>query len=255
MALFPPRRYKLLRAFFRRVLRTPYFLTRTRHGLLLLIDEGSALDRSIVRRATFDAEQTARLFGLARRAAERLAKPFDVIDAGSRKGLYAMLAAREERAGEILALEPDVRRRNQLGAQLFLNTQSERIEILPTAIGGTATPPRSRLAGDRDAPTPLLPLERRRVRSGVPKTQPLDAVIDWKNRLIVGSVDAREDGTAFLDGARRVVGENLCLWQIECNAGGEENLDAVAETLNLRLLDVIGRDRYFTNIPPEALKT
>ncbi|ETA52465.1 hypothetical protein [Ponticoccus alexandrii] len=253
MAFFPPRRHKLMRALFRRVFRTPYYMIRTAHDLLLVIDEGSAVDRRLARRKRADAEQIARFFTLARRAAERLGKPFDVLDASTRKGLFAMLAAHEERAGDILAFEADIQNRNQLGAQLFLNALSRRIEVLPLAIGGSPGHAHRRFAEDSAAMGTILTLDPPRGRRQSVEIQPLDAVISWRGRLVVGAIDAREEATGFLDGARRTLAENLCLWQIETGADAER-LTALAESLGLRALDVLGRDRYFTNIPPEILK-
>lgn len=253
MAFFPPRRHKLIRALFRRLYRTPYYMIRTVHGLLLVIDEGSAVDRRVARRNRADAERIARLFPFARRAAEQLGKPFEVLDASSRKGHFAMLAALEERAGDILAFEADIQNRNQLGAQLFLNALSRRIEVLPLAIGGSAGRDRRRFAEDGAPMGTVLTLDPPRGRRQSVEIRPLDAVIAWRGRLVIGAIDAREDATGFLEGARRTVAENLCLWQFEIGADAER-LTALAESLGLRALDVPGRDRYFTNIPPEILK-
>lgn len=253
MAFFPPRRHKLMRRLFRKMFRTPYYMVRTTHGLLLIIDESSAVDRRVVRRDKADAEQIKRFFSLARHAAESLGKPFDMLDASTRKGLFAMLATREERAGDILVFEPDSQNRNQLGAQLFLNTLSRRVEVLPLAIGGSAGASHRLHAQDSAPMANVLTLDRPRGRRQKVAVKPLDEIVDWSGRLVVGAVDAREDETAFLDGARRIVAENLCLWQIE--TGTEpERLSAVAESLGLRTLDVLGRDRYLTNIPLEILK-
>lgn len=131
---------------------------KRRQGGLFLLDRSSGLDRHVIKRGSWEAEQIAMLESLAR-AAKRAGQRAIFLDVGSYFGLYALHMARTGLFDEVHAFEANPVNFAQLQATLLLNEAVGAIDAKLCAVGdrrGTirVAPPnrRDRGASPIDAP-------------------------------------------------------------------------------------------------------
>jgi FkbM family methyltransferase len=224
-----------------------------RQELRLLLDRSSIVDRTVIESGTWEPEQTTFLMGLMERFIGRQNIAF--LDIGAYWGLYSLLAVR---AGveRVYAFEPDLHNFAQLQAQIFLNNASGIVRPINKAVtssSGTLRTwdsrghPSGNRAGvgivDKSFSRPTNEIEA----VSIDEFLPLE---DWTIGI---KLDVESHEPEALKGMVKTFAKNRVIIQVEVFEAHEGRTVPVIESLELREINRIWPDRYYTNMTPEEL--
>ena len=202
-------------------------------GARLLLDSQNFIDREILMRGGYEARSIKVLIDWCKRTN---ASAF--IDIGANIGIYSVAAAR---AGipRVIALEPDVRNRNQLAANLWLNNLDSSVEIWPQAASNHAGSTTFYLARDTsDLSTGLSSIDKpagRADKTTVPTIR-LDDKLDFVGKSVALKIDVEGHEREVLEGAVKLIEKNITLIQIESWEQNHREVEAVLVKLGYRNL-------------------
>lgn len=239
-----------LRKFFYRDYFASRFRIRNRLGCRWLLNYRNYVDRKLILKEPFEAEQLAFF-------SERLAAyQCDVfLDVGANFGLYTVFLLRRCPAvRRVYSIEPQVRNLHQLAANLLLNGLSHQVEVFPVGASsrkGTVeflenaekSTGTSRIAATAPASTKMHKFNPVNIQ-----VDRLDDVIPTLTgqRLAI-KVDVEGHELEALKGARRILEQNRCFVQVEILANREQVFSYLVNELNYQFITNIESDYYFKN--------
>lgn len=231
---------------------TRSFTLWERMGLSLFLDKSSLVDRAIIENGSWDPDHLGYLTNTALRHA-RGSRDLVFLDIGAYFGLYAMLMARTNLFGKIVAFEADPLNFRQLCANLLMN--DPRCLIEPRFIAVSNEP------GDITYASSLHHPDGNRGGVGVNegaslesadtilvKTEKLDTLVPLEGRRIIAKIDVEGHEPRVLRGMRQVLSRNQAFLQIETFHKLDE-IKEVLEPLGYRAVHRIQDDHFFTNFP------
>jgi FkbM family methyltransferase len=224
-----------------------------RLGLRLLLDPSSLVDRCVIDDGTWEPEQTAFFIGLTKRLL--LKAPVVFLDLGSYWGLYSLLAMK---AGvrRVFTFDADRHNFSQLQAQIFLNDATEVVKPFNKAISSeaaTLTFWDSRAHPDKNrAGAGVVPVEL-----GLPtydvEAIAIDEFLPMQGETIMIKLDVEGHEKHALKGLAKTIAQNRVVIQVEMFNERVDEIRAVLDTFDLREINAIYPDRYYTNIPADVL--
>jgi FkbM family methyltransferase len=209
-----------------------------RGGATWLLNHRHYVDRQMLFRGDYEADQRARLFKLA---ADLSCSVF--LDIGANFGLYSVHAVLDGRFEAVHAFEPDPRSLAFLRTNFHLNGVLKRVLVHETALsvkdgtvsfigGGDAFTGQSRVIAIRTDDSEEIRARR------------LDSILRPKGALCI-KIDVEGHELAVLEGARGLLEGSSWVIQVEClnesSAGVSDFLGDLGGALEGR----IGDDRYF----------
>lgn len=224
---------------FRLLLGQDYFIKKI-NGVTLLFDSRNLVDRHVDASGTYEKEQIEKLTSLM---SQYGCTKF--IDVGAHWGLYSLTLYKTPSIQplDIIAFEPDKINLYQFYANLFLN-RIENITIHNCGLSneiGTAHFSRSKshnrgankISAEGDVEI--------KIASG-------DDILKFQNEKLAFKIDVEGHENKTIEGLQKILGNNLCVLQIECFDNAETKLTSLLGT-DYRYLGVIDKDHYFTNFP------
>ena len=217
-----------------------------RMGVRMLLDQTSVVDRHLLLRGTWEAEQIGFLAELTRRQRGDGEKCV-FLDIGAHGALYSLVLDRELGFDDIVAFEPAPVNLAQLRANLLLNECLDRVRVVEQAIsdregfatfvvGNARNRGHSRILGGE-------------VGSGETTmkvaTTTIDALLDWRGALVVAKIDVEGGELAVVKGMRGLLANNRAILQIERNTGALRDLTDALAPLGLNYVKSIDHDHYF----------
>lgn len=224
-----------------------------RLDLRLVLDKSSLVDKAIIDHGAWEPEQVAFFFGTAANFLGERDTVF--LDVGAYWGLYSLLA---KRAGinQIFSFEPDRCNFSQLEAQLFLNNATGDIKPINKAISDKRQTvnfwdSRTHPSGNR-AGGAVVPADFHRPTYEVEAVS-LDEMFDLRDHFIWIKLDVEGHEAKALRGMRNLIANNKVLIQVEVFDVHKEIILPEIEKLNLRKINQIYPDQYYTNMPAERI--
>ena len=217
------------------------------HGLYFLTDHRNLVDRSIAFYGDWEPKRNRRL---RRFMNEQACDVF--LDIGANFGFYSLLVAKTTPVARIVAFEPDIRNLHHLYGNLYLNDLSKRIEVHPLAVSDSNGSLTFREAG-LDALGGSHVLEAGE-NAGSQETVPVESVrlddfLQISGKTIAIKIDIEGHELAALRGMVEILAGNRCFLQVECFEQRREELTAFFGERGYRLVESVGYDHYFTNLP------
>ena len=217
-----------------------------RMGVRMLLDQTNVVDRHLLLRGAWEAEQIAFLAGLVRRHR----KPGErcvFLDIGAHGALYALTLERELQFDEIVAFEPSPVNLAQLRANLLLNDCVGRVRVVEQAVSdreGRATfvvsnarnRGHSRIhGGDLASGEAMIEVA----------TTTIDSLPGPRGALVVAKIDVEGGELAVLKGMGATLATNRVILQVERNTGALSDLVETLAPAGLTFLKSIDHDHYF----------
>lgn len=176
-----------------------------------------------------------------------LIQPDIFIDIGSHAALYSIILKNRFPTVDVHAFEPDRTNLCQLYANLFVNKMSRDIKVHEFGLSDHAGSIRfdssdatSSRGTRRISDTGNIEIEIKR----------LDDVFDTTGKVIAIKIDVEGHENQVVDGARKLLGSNLCFVQIESAGENSVLLKEKMSALGYRWVNTLGgHDHYFSNIP------
>lgn len=166
------------------------------------------------------------------------------IDIGAHAAMYSVILKTRLPQLEVHAFEPDRTNLCQLYANLFVNSLTRDIKVHEHGISD-----HSGFASFEDSEEHSSRGTRRISDSGenlIP-IEPLDNIIDARDRRILLKVDIEGHELAALAGAQRLLTGNQCLLQVESGPEQVAQVTAALQDMGYRHLATIS-DHFYTNI-------
>lgn len=223
-------------------------------GLILLLDESSLVDKTVIAQGTWEEEQLSYMSDLMGRFRGREKTAF--LDIGSYWGLYSLVAARLGVFGQQYAFEADRTNFSQLQANLFLNKLARTVTSHNCAVSDSPGTLRfwdsqSHPDGNRAGVGVIGATED--LASYPVQAVRIDDVIDISGGHLLMKIDVEGHEEYVLRGMDRILAENKVVMQIEVFDLHHENVFAEVERLGLRQFHSIYPDYYLTNMSVDEL--
>ena len=215
-------------------------------GARFRIDTEDYVDRAVVMFGMWDETQLERLATLA------TAQRFDaLLDIGANTGFYSVMFAVKNLCPRIIAFEPDPGNYARLMANLRLNDLTERIKVVPLALGDRAGEAKLYEGGshNRGESTIAVPEQTPQDKSHQVRVARLDDLYAFSGQRLMLKIDVEGYEFEVLAGMAGTLRDNACYVQIEHYGSRHDDLKAVFAGLGYRYLDTYDIDLYFTNIP------
>lgn len=221
-----------------------------RMQLSLFLDPTSLVDRAVIDIGSWDKDHLDYMIQNTQKYAQ---SPGDLVflDIGSYFGLYAMVLARTNLFGKVVAFEADVLNFRQLCANLLLNDPLCFIE--PRFIAVSNGP------GEAMFESSLFHPEGNRGGVGVNEegsradadkkvvaTDSIDNLVPLVGKKIFAKIDVEGHELKVLDGMRQTIARNKVFLQVETFLQLRE-VSQIMDSLGCTLTNRIGDDYYFTN--------
>ena len=227
--------------------RVPY-LARAQ-GARFVVDTTDLIDREIAINAIWEAEQLEDFAALCR------TWPVDCfLDIGANAGVYSVMLAMKNLAGEIIAFEPDPGNRARLEANIAANGLQDRIRVVEDAVGDKPGEVVLMEAGCHNRGESWIahpdkpPEEAPGVASHVVRQIRFDDVFAFSGKTILIKMDVEGSEFHALAGMERTLRDNRCYLQVELYSDRFEELKALFARLGYRYLKTEYIDHYFTNM-------
>ena len=173
------------------------------------------------------------------------------LDVGSNYGLFSLLAARKG-IREIHAFEPNPKAYCQLAGNLYLNDLYTRIktwEIAASDASGEATIHIDPASSDVASLSPEnMPDRWDYSQSHTCRTEPLDALFDFRDRRLFVKIDVEGHEAKALEGMKSLITGNVTDLMIEI-LPGNENILATLRDMGLVEIARYGPNYILTNRP------
>jgi FkbM family methyltransferase len=228
--------------------RVPY-VSRAQ-GARFLVDPTDLIDRELALHGIWEAEQLEDFAALC-----RTHKVDYFLDIGANAGVYSIMLAAKNLGGTIIAFEPDPGNRARLLANLALNGMTERVRVIPHAVGDKAGEVTLMQAGDHNRGESWIahpdkpPEEAPGVASHVVRQIRFDDEFSIQGKTILIKMDVEGSEFHALAGMERTLRDNQCYIQVELYSDRFEELKSLFERAGYRYLKTTYIDHYFTNIP------
>lgn len=239
---------KLRKTIYRNYGKRDSFKLYRRLGLELLLNYANHIDRHLITKQPFEAEQFAFL------RQEMGVESYDLfVDVGSNIGLYSLTVANMDCVDEIIAFEPDARNNCQLKSNILLNRFFNKIKVFDLGLS------------DTDAEVQFLQDDGRSSgHSRIEKTAPEGTVLDRYNKITIKVITFDdhfpiEDKTVYIKmdieghemvaikGMVQLFEKNRCLLQVEVFDENFEAFDKEMTGLGYDQYQSFGVDRYYKN--------
>lgn len=221
-----------------------------RMGLSLFLDKTSLVDRALIEGGAWEPDHLNYLTKTALRYADS-SRDMVFLDIGAYFGLYAMVMARTNLFGKIVAFEADPLNFRQLCANLLTNDPHCLIE--PRFIAVSDEPGEITYASSLHHPDGnrggVGVNEGASVESTdtiLVKTEKIDTLVPLKGKRIIAKIDVEGHEPRVLAGMRRLLVDNKAFLQIETFYKLQEIKD-ILEPLGYRAVHRIKDDHFFTN--------
>ena len=215
-------------------------------GARFRIDTEDYVDRVVVVFGMWDEVQLGRLARLA--SAHR----FDIfLDIGANTGFYSVMFAMKNLCPRIIAFEPDPGNYARLMTNLRLNNLTERVEVMPLALGDREGEVRLYEGGshNRGESTIAVPEQTPQDKFHQVRVARLDDLYAFSGQRLMLKIDVEGYEFEVLSGMAQTLRNNGCYVQIEHYGSRHDDLKAVFADFGYRFLDSFDIDLYFTNIP------
>lgn len=223
-------------------------------GFLLLLDESSLVDKTVITQGTWEAEQLSYMSDVMNGFRGREKTAF--LDIGSYWGLYSLVAARLRVFDRQYAFEADRTNFSQLQANRFLNKLARTVTSLNCAVSdspGTLQfwDSQSHPDGNRAGVGVVSGTEG--LASYPVQAVRLDDVVDLSGGHLLMKIDVEGHEEYVLRGMDRLLAENKVAMQIEIFDLHRDNVFAEVKRLGLRQFHSIYPDYYLTNMSEDEL--
>jgi FkbM family methyltransferase len=219
-------------------------------GARFVVDTEDLIDRSIAWFGIWEGDQ---LEDLAQACHTFKADYF--FDIGANAGIYSVLFALKGVAPAVVAFEPDPGNHAHLLANLSANALTEKVRVLPYAVGAQAgevelmeAPSHNRgeswVAHPDKEPEPVPAVATHRVRQ-----VRFDDEFAIAGKALVIKMDVEGSEFHALAGMQRTLRDNACYLQVELYSDRLDELKALFAGLGYRYLKTSYIDHYFTNMP------
>ncbi len=225
------------------------YLVERRMGVLLFLDQKNAVDKHLLYRGVWEAEQIAFLTE-AFKANSKEGEKTVFLDIGSHAALYSIILQSKVGLDEIFAFEPVPSNLVQLRVNLLMNGCSSKVTVVEAAVANEVGLTQFIVAADRNRGMSRIldgSLEDEELLIEV-KTITIDGFRDFNNCLILAKVDVEGAEMSVLKGMHRTLRNNRCILQIERNRGDFSEMNSELESLGFHLLRSIGPDYFFSNV-------
>lgn len=215
------------------------YAIRESNNALFLLNYRNFVDRQIAFYDDFEVEQRRYLFaGLAEHGCNLF------LDVGANIGFYSILVARSGLANRVVAFEPDVRNRLQMGANLLINGLLSDVEIVAKAV--------SKETGSIEfLLSPDTVTGQSKVGAGAGaiqvETLRLDDLLDESGLRVFIKMDIEGHELEAIEGMERLLTANKVFMQVECFVENTPALEEAMARLGMTRRHQIGHDYYFSN--------
>lgn len=213
-----------------------------------LLDNRNWIDHQLIIRRPYEVDQIAKcreFIGM-----HQLEFFFDI---GANFGLYSVLLSDESSLSEIHALEPLLRNRYQLGANLLLNGLDRRVQIHPYALSDQEGRLDLYVDPESTGVSTLLPTEMRRSSGAYREKAQIEARVfdeEWSFfgvRALV-KIDVEGAELKVLAGMQNFIVTNKLILQIETTPETREGVCEILGRSGYIQLGHLGADYYFGNL-------
>jgi FkbM family methyltransferase len=214
-------------------------------GARFRVDTADYVDRAVVLFGMWDEEQLARLAALA------TAQKFDTfLDIGANTGFYSVMFAIKKLCPRIITFEPDPGNYARLMANLRLNDLTDRVEVVPLALGDRGGEVRLYEGGshNRGESTIAVPEQTPQDKFHQVRVARLDDLYAFSGQRLMLKIDVEGYEFEVLAGMAQTLRDNACYVQIEHYGTRHDDLKAVFADSGYRFLDTHDIDHYFTNM-------
>lgn len=219
-------------------------------GASFVVDTTDLIDRSIAWFGIWEGEQIEDMAQVCHRFGADY-----FLDIGANAGVYSILLALKGAAPHVVAFEPDPGNHARLMANLSANELTERIRVLPFAVGSQAGEVELMEAGSHNRGESWIahpdkpPEEAPGVATHKVRQIRFDDEFSISGKTLVVKMDVEGSEFHALAGMRRTLAENTCYLQVELYSDRFDELKALFAGLGYRYLKTADIDHYFTNIP------
>lgn len=222
-----------------------------RLGFDLLLNYSNHIDRKIIYKAAYEADQLLALISHA-----QISKPDFFIDVGANIGIYSLLAAKTDLFASIVAFEPDRRNYAQLRANILLNGFHDKISTYEKGLSdqnasikfyqniGSSTGT-SRIASTAPQATKLDKFESTTI-----SVVRLDDVLQEGGKTIFFKIDIEGHESASIDGMINLLSNNQCRVQVEVFDENFEQVNGQFNAIGYSLCQEFGADKIYSNKDP-----
>jgi FkbM family methyltransferase len=234
----------------------PRFGVEKRLGCNWLLDQKSAVDRSLIVRGFWEPKQLALLCQLATENRPPGVRTL-FLDIGAHIGVYSILMHKAVAFDEHVMFEPEPANAAQLSANLLLNDLLGTLRLVnaaasdkPGRILFKSGPDHNRgIARMLNAGLPELPWETRVVEVD---TVRVGDVVSLEGGFLVAKMDVEGAELAALAGMEKLLAANRCVLQIECFQGAEDALIGWLEPRGFRHVAQIDVDHFFVKMEADS---
>jgi FkbM family methyltransferase len=219
-------------------------------GARFVVDTTDLIDRSLALYGEWEGVQVENMAQVCHRTDADW-----FLDIGANSGVYSILLAQTGAARHFVAFEPDPGNRARLIANLAANRLSERVRVVPCAVGSEAREVELMEAGSHNRGESWIvhpdkpPEEAPGVATHRVRQIRFDDEFAIAGQTLVIKMDVEGSEFHALAGMRRTLADNACYLQVELYSERFEDLKALFAGLGYRHLKTWDIDHYFTNIP------
>jgi len=231
----------------------PHFVEK-RLGAYWLLDQHNIIDRNLFCFGVWERAEIARLQQMSRAIAKGPEKPM-FLDIGSHAGFYAVLMAKSEIFGRVMAFEPIPRHLANLNANLLLNGLTDSVEVHALALSdkqavlrfaqGPAT--NRGMAHTIDGLSTGLLNAMPKDQIVEVKAERLDDLLQVRGATAGVKIDVEGHEEATINGMIDFLKGNTCALQVEILPEALERVSNLLATCGYKLRGNIGLDHYFDN--------